>query len=100
LDQRVWEVLAKIQARKARELLDRQDSSAEALAQCFSLKLTADGHDFELAHASANGVEFMIRACPWEELLRKSDRRISRPSGRDDLQYGRARVVCGVRRAL
>ncbi len=74
LDRRVWEVLAKIQARKARELLSCTGDSPEELSRCFSLKLTADGHSFEPS-ADAHGVRFLITDCPWLRLLRTSDRR-------------------------
>jgi len=74
LDRRVWEVLAKIQARKARELLACPGSSPDDFARCFSLKLTADGHQFETT-TTADEVRFLIKQCPWLELLQKSDRR-------------------------
>jgi hypothetical protein len=74
LDQRVWEVMAKIQARKARELTGSKGNSPEELARCFSLKLTADGHDFEVSVTSGE-VRYLVRSCPWLELMRKSDRR-------------------------
>ena len=73
LDRRVWEVLAKIQARKARELTESAGDSPGELARCFTLKLTADGHRFESA-ADDDGVRFVILGCPWLDLLRKSDR--------------------------
>jgi hypothetical protein len=74
LDVRVWRVLAKIQARKARELLEVSGNSAEELARCFSLKLEADGHRFSVK-TTKDTVVFCIQACPWLELLQKSDRR-------------------------
>jgi hypothetical protein len=74
LDRRVWEILAKIQARKARELLRLAGSSPQDLARCFSLKLTADGHTFDVA-SDSDGVRFTIRGCPWLALLENSDRR-------------------------
>jgi hypothetical protein len=74
LDERVWRVLAKIQARKARELLGTTGSASADLAACFGLKLTADGHEFE-AEVGDDGVCITITRCPWEDLLRKSDRR-------------------------
>jgi len=74
LDRRVWEVVAKIQARKARELLRVDGNSPQDLARCFSLKLTADGHTFDLETDSA-GVRFTIHDCPWLALLQNSDRR-------------------------
>ena len=73
LDRRVWEVLAKIQARKARELLECSGYSPEELARCFELKLTADGYMFEVAIESGT-VRFSVERCPWLELLRKSKR--------------------------
>jgi hypothetical protein len=73
LDQLVWEVLAKIQARKARELTRCAGNAPEELAACFSLKLSADGHEF-VCECAPEGVRFAITDCPWLALLRKSDR--------------------------
>lgn len=73
LDRRVWEILAKIQARKARELTECTGNGPGELARCFSLKLAADGHRFESA-ADDREVRFVIHGCPWLDLLRKSDR--------------------------
>lgn len=73
IDQRVWEVLAKIQARQARELTGCQGNTHAELARCFALKLTADGHQFE-SRIDDSGVTFVIQQCPWLELLRKSNR--------------------------
>lgn len=73
LDERVWRVLAKIQARKARELLQCAGNEPEDLLRCFSLKLTADGHQFD-AQIDEDHVTFRIARCPWQDLLNKSDR--------------------------
>jgi hypothetical protein len=73
LDRRVWEVLAKIQARKARELLGCVGHSVEELARCFSLKLMGDGHVFGVS-TEGETVRFSVERCPWLELLRKSKR--------------------------
>ena len=73
LDNRVWAVMGKIQARKARELLDAPGNSPEELARCFALKLTADGHAFERA-VEGDVVRFTVDECPWLALLRKSGR--------------------------
>jgi len=74
LDRQVWEVMAKIQARKARELLGATGNSPEELGRCFALKFEAEGHDFELARAEDTGVELVIRDCAWLQLTRKSGR--------------------------
>ena len=73
IDERVWEVLAKIQAREARALLGASGNTPDELARCFGLKLTADGHEFAPRETSG-GVVFAISRCPWLELLRKSSR--------------------------
>jgi hypothetical protein len=73
IDRRVWSVVAKIQARKARELLGANTNSPDDLAQCFTLKLTADGHIFRL-ETHPDEVRFVVTQCPWLELLRKSGR--------------------------
>ncbi len=73
LDVRVWRVLAKIQARKARELLGLSGNTAQELARAFSLKLDADGHRYAVEVAD-DTVLFRIEACPWRELLERSDR--------------------------
>ncbi|MGD0113443.1 MAG: DUF6125 family protein [Armatimonadota bacterium] len=73
IDRRVWSVVAKIQARKARELLGADTNSPDDLARCFTLKLTADGHIFR-AEIHRDEVRFLVTQCPWLELLRKSGR--------------------------
>ncbi len=73
LDRRVWEVLAKIQARKAREVTGSRGDGAVDLMACFSLKLAADGHGFR-AEATADAVVFTVHRCPWLELLQGSAR--------------------------
>lgn len=73
LDMRVWRVLAKIQARKARELLGVQGEMRHDIARCFSLKLDADGHQYTVEE-SEDTVRFRIASCPWMELLKKSGR--------------------------
>jgi len=85
LDQRVWEVLAKIQARKARELLGVKGNSLAEFARCFSLGLRADGYTFEQETAEQE-VRFTITGCPWLELLYRS--------GRQELAAPIAEVLC------
>jgi len=84
-DRRVWQVLAKIQARKAREVTGRPGNAPEDLLACFSLKLTADGHCFDAA-VDSNAVEFTIHRCPWLDLLQGS--------GREHLARQVAETVC------
>ncbi len=73
LDERVWRVMAKIQARKAREVLGLPGNSPEELARALGLKLAADGHKFTTT-THAGGVSVVIEACPWRAALEKAGR--------------------------
>lgn len=73
LDDEVWQVMPKIQARKAREVLGLTGNSLADLAQALSLKLTAEGHEFEV-QLEEERLEVRITRCPWHEALVKADR--------------------------
>jgi hypothetical protein len=74
LDVEVWRVLAKIQARKARELLGIEGRSLGDLVAALRLKFAAEGYDFAAAGQTPGRAEIEITVCPWVELLRKSGR--------------------------
>lgn len=73
LDERVWRVMAKLQARKARELLGLTGNTPGELARALGLKLTAEGHRFA-ATVREGGVSIVIEACPWRAALERSGR--------------------------
>lgn len=73
LDVAVWDVMAKIQARKARALLGIEGDSLEELARAFQLKLTAEGYDFDVEYSDGE-VRLTMLLCPWYEILRSSGR--------------------------
>jgi len=73
LDEQVWQIMPKLQARKAREVLDISGNLLGDLIACFRLKLQGDGHQFHIER-SENEVQFIITRCKWRELLRKSGR--------------------------
>jgi hypothetical protein len=91
IDQSVWEVMPKIQARQLKSMLG-VDSGVEALWVCYSEKLTLDGFDFQIFSSShtpsqvelgkemdgTGGAEreFTIRIafCPWYDKLVRSNR--------------------------
>lgn len=72
-DEAVWDVMSKIQARKAKAILEIPGDSAEDLAKAFGLKLAAEGYDFDIS-ASENNASITIRVCPWYEILKSSGR--------------------------
>lgn len=77
LDEQVWQVLPKIQARKARELLKLQSGSLSDLALALWLKFTAEGYDYQVAERTPHILRIHIHACPWLEILRKAGRMAS-----------------------
>jgi len=84
-DRQVWEIMAKIQARKARELLDINGDDPAELARCFCLKLRADGHDFDL-HVDDKTVRMSVHHCGWLEAMERS--------GREELAAHIGETVC------
>jgi hypothetical protein len=73
LDEGVWDVMSKIQARKARALLGIEGNSVEDLARAFQLKLAGEGHDYEI-EVSPREAALTVRVCPWHEILKSSGR--------------------------
>lgn len=73
LDEAVWNVMSKIQARKARAILGITTSSISDLASAFGLKLTAEGYEHEV-QTQDDRVRFVISSCPWYEILKSSGR--------------------------
>ena len=73
LDDDVWRVMPKLQARKARELLGLTGNALDELAQAIGLKLAAEGHVFEVSQTEER-LEVRVDECPWHAALVKSDR--------------------------
>ena len=72
LDHRVWEIMAKIQARRAREIIGGQ-MNLDGLEKALTLKLESEGWGFEV-EGNGNEVRFRIVTCPWYQILEKSGR--------------------------
>jgi len=72
LDERVWKIVPKIQARKAKELTGAGDG-LPGLAQALALSFEAEGFQVSLTTGPGR-LLVSVRACPWVELLRKSQR--------------------------
>ena len=74
IDEQVWKILAKIQARKMKELAGLVDG-IQGLFDGFTEKLRIDGFDFQ-ADKDSDGKGFMvtINKCPWFEILQNSGR--------------------------
>lgn len=73
IDEVVWEIMSKVQARKAKEVLGIEVGSLDDLARAFQLKLTAEGHGFTVERQGQEWV-ITIGKCPWYEILKSSGR--------------------------
>jgi len=77
LDDAVWQVMPKIQARKAKELLGmgamNRAATLEDLAEAIGLKFAAEGQQVEMSQTRER-LEVRVTECPWYNALVKSDR--------------------------
>ncbi len=80
LDRQVWEVMGKIQVRTIRQLLDKPDNTAEALAECIRFKMNTEDYGAEVQTKNGEEVEVRINRCPWLQALQKSKRTDLGPS--------------------
>lgn len=86
MDKSVWQVLAKIQARKVKELLGIEGDTVEALFSGLEVKFEAEEYDFELERLDGDRLEIAVRSCPWHALMKKSERQ--------ELSSQVAEVIC------
>lgn len=74
VDEQVWRVMPKIQARKARELMRADGNTPGALARCMALKFAAEGHRYDISFKNPGAAEIVISRCPWRDILEDSGR--------------------------
>jgi hypothetical protein len=72
LDEKVWQVMPKIQARKLKSFAG-VGTGIDALRHCFETKLSLDGFIFTVT-AQERAFEVLISFCPWHDRLVKSKR--------------------------
>jgi hypothetical protein len=72
LDESVWRVLPKIQARRLREDL-RLERNLKGLSCALKAKLTLDRYEFRITQTKGE-VVVRLSACPWHELILRSGR--------------------------
>lgn len=74
VDEKVWEILPKIQARKSRELLGIEGHSLQDLEQCLELKFISEGYGHSTTESTESSLQIQIHECPWLALLKKAGR--------------------------
>lgn len=72
IDNAVWSVLPKIQARKMKEL-KKAGNGLDALFDCFSERMKLEGMTFKV-EKSEKSFRLIIGNCPWHEVMKKSGR--------------------------
>lgn len=74
LDEKVWAVLAKIQVRKAKELLHIEGGSVADLLKGLEVKLQAEEYGYTVEETGPDRLLLHVRHCPWYALMKKSGR--------------------------
>lgn len=74
IDEKVWRIMSKIQARKAKELLEIKGNSSEELLQALILKFEAENYQYECLKREPGRLEIAIKNCPWLTILKKAGR--------------------------
>ena len=75
IDDDVWRVMPKIQARKLKAMGDLTDG-LDALRECLTTKLSLDGFTFETEQShDGNSLKLTLNECPWHNIMIKSGRK-------------------------
>jgi len=74
IDDDVWKVMPKIQARKLKSMGNRT-GGLESLGECITTKLTLDGFEFKIEPSDdASILIITLTECPWHNIMIKSGR--------------------------
>lgn len=84
LDEAVWRVLPKIQARAIKSML-KLDSGLDGLKEAIAARLALEEFDYELK-SEEGGFTVEIRRCPWHDIMIRS--------GREELSEKVSEVIC------
>ncbi len=74
LDEDVWRVLPKIQARKVKELLELEGNGLKDFIQAIKVKFDAEEYEYEIKEQRDSLIQISINKCPWYEILKKANR--------------------------
>ena len=72
IDEAVWEILPKVQARALKAMMDLSAGLA-GLEQALSARLALEGFDLEIERHEES-LMVMVRSCPWHQIMIKSGR--------------------------
>ena len=72
IDEQVWKVMPKIQARMIKSMLDLKEDP-DSLLEALKIKLQLDGFKFNI-EKNKFGFNIRINECPWHKIMIKSGR--------------------------
>ena len=90
IDEAVWRVLPKIQARMLKAML-KLEFGLEGLQEAIRTRLSLEGFEFEIENDGC-GFLVIISRCPWHDLLIKS--------GRDGISERVGDIICGLENSV
>jgi hypothetical protein len=90
LDEAVWKVLPKIQARTIRAMM-KLNSGMEGLQEAVAARLCLEGFEYDLLDLE-NGFEVIVKKCPWHDLIIGS--------GRGELSEKVGDLICRVENSV
>lgn len=90
LDEAVWKVLPKIQARALKGMMHLQGGLAD-LEQALSARLALEGFEYEM-QPREGGFAVIVKRCPWHDIMIKS--------GRGNLSERVSDLICRVENSV
>jgi len=72
LDEAVWKVLPKIQARTIKSMM-KLGCGLEGLQEAIAARLGLEGFEYEMK-GQENGFQVIVKRCPWHDMMTRSDR--------------------------
>jgi hypothetical protein len=90
LDEAVWKVLPKIQARALKGMM-HLECGLHGLQQALSVRLALEGFDYEM-ETREDGFDVIVERCPWHDLMIKS--------GRGNLSEKVSDLICRVENSV
>lgn len=73
IDEQVWRILPKIQAREVRKMLDIRGNTLPDFFKAIKVKLEAEGYRYQ-GRLEDESLTLSIIECPWYKIIRKSKR--------------------------
>lgn len=74
LDEKVWKILPKIQARLVKKALKLTGLPLKILSEYLKVKLESEGYNYGISFSSQHRFMLKVNSCPWLNILREANR--------------------------